>query len=134
MKDKKYIAKGYMFFVMTATEDSYGYDIFCRSREDMINDLLKIGGDREVIEKWVDEKELTHTSYDIIDGETFLGNVLYHFFTNHDGIINAIYVDGYKSNLGLCAGNLMSGDFMVNEYLFREICKGHKVEVDWANK
>ena len=134
MSKETYTAKGYMFFVMTSTEDFYGYDVLVRSREDMINHFLKVSGDRESAEEWVDEKELTHRCYDIIDGEKFLEDVLNYSFIDYDGEINAIYVDGYKSNLGLCAGNLMSGDFMVNEYLFREICKEHKVEVDWANR
>lgn len=45
-----------------------------------------------------------------------------------------MFVDGYKSNLGLIANNLKSGEFLVDSVMWSEICDNHAVYVDWVGK
>ena len=76
----------------------------------------------------------THTIYDLIDGKEFLESVKNYFFTDYDGHIVEVFVDGYKSNLGLATGDLTQGKFLVSSKIWSDICDEFKVEVNWANK
>lgn len=73
--------------------------------------------------------------YDLYSGEEFLELVKSRCFTNYDGTVADIFVDGYKSNLGLYTENgFECGGFQVDEELWLHICDNYKVEVNWANK
>ena len=78
--------------------------------------------------------DLTHKTYHLMSGKEFLENVLDGNFIDYDGSIAKIYVDGFERNLGLCAGGICQGKLLVNEVVWRDLCKAHKIEVDWANK
>lgn len=71
---------------------------------------------------------------DLIDGREFLDDVLNDCLTDCDGYINNVFVDGYKSNLGLIAKNLKSGKFLVDSVMWSRICDKHTVYVDWVGK
>ena len=73
--------------------------------------------------------------YDLMSGEEFLKMVQEGYLTNYDGSVATVFVDGYISNLGLYTDDgFMSGDFLVDEELWLQICDNYKVEVNWANK
>ena len=70
----------------------------------------------------------------LIEGREFLDDVMNNCLTDYDGYINNVFVDGYKSNLGLIANNLKSGYFLVDSVVWLEICDKHTVYVDWISK
>nr|DAH73472.1 MAG TPA: LicD family [Caudoviricetes sp.] len=72
--------------------------------------------------------------YYLIDGLSFLEDVRHGGFIDYDGYISEIIIDDYKSNLGLCEEGLCSGKFLVTGEIFEQICKEHKVQVNWVNK
>ena len=80
------------------------------------------------------QDELTYKDVDIMSGIEFLQAVQSGSITDYDGFIAHVFVDGYNSNLGLVHNHLMDGEFLVDEKAWLNICKEHKVEIDWANK
>lgn len=134
--DKQYKAKGILNFVMTGDENSCGYGMWIKSIDDIIQEATKYHNDKkfkEIVTEDINER-YTFTDYGIMSGLEFLENVLSDGIMNYDGHIAEVFVDGYKSNLGLFANGFYDGEFLVDEYTFREICKEHTVEVNWANK
>jgi len=71
---------------------------------------------------------------DLIDGETFAEYVEDGCFIDYDGSISQIFVDDYKSNLGIWDKGIHQGEFCVGLYDFRRLCNQYKIEVDWVNK
>jgi len=136
-KMKEYEAKGDLTFILMMDDDSCGYSYSITTIEDIVNRVTKYNKDEEFIQHVTDsvKKDYCSEVADLMSGNEFLENVRDGSITNYDGFIGEVYVDGFKSNLGLVSDNgFMGGKFMVNEYAFEEICKDHKVEVDWANK
>lgn len=81
------------------------------------------------------EDRFTIDIYDLYSGEEFLESVKHGMFTNYDGHISCVLVDGYKSNLGLYTEEgFEDGAFKVDEELWLHICDNYKVEVNWANR
>lgn len=132
-----YKAKGNILFIFVSDEDSCGLGCITKEIEDLIKEQTRYCPNNKEFEKVVREDIENHYTYDIYDlmsGKDFLEAVLGGCFTDYDGSIADIFVDGFKSNLGLCANSLTSGTFLVDEQTFRDICNTHKVEVNWANK
>ena len=75
----------------------------------------------------------TRDIYDLIGGKEFLENVQEGYFTDYDGTISDVFVDGYISNIGLATDNLTKGSFLVSADMWEKICDEFKVEVNWAN-
>lgn len=94
----------------------------------------KYWGDTSVFEMmWHDY--CVERIYDLYSGEEFLNLVKDKCIMNYDGNVANIFVDGYKSNLGLYTENgFECGGFQVDEELWLHICDNYKVEVNWANK
>ena len=116
MKEKKFQSKGMAVFVLN---EDYSYTFYIRDFDEI---EIKM-------ERHLDD------IYDLIDGLEFLEDVKSKSIMDYDGEISEVFVDGYKSNLGLFYGNSFSqGNFLVNDKLWEEICKEHKVQVNWANK
>ena len=69
-----------------------------------------------------------------MSGHDFFEDVDNRCIINNDGILGNVYVDGYKSNLGLYHGNFCQGGFLVDGETWLSICDDHKVEVEWCNK
>lgn len=81
------------------------------------------------------EDRFSENIYDLFSGEEFLKMVQYCSITNYDGTVADVFVDGYKSNLGLYSDNgFECGGFQVDDELWLQICDNYKVEVNWANK
>lgn len=72
--------------------------------------------------------------YNLIEGEKFLRRVESYGIMDYDGHIAEVYVDGYKSNLGLATDNLTQGDFLVSRDVWLDLCDTYKIEVNWVNK
>lgn len=71
---------------------------------------------------------------DLIDGKDFLEGVRCGGFIDYDGSMVDVFVDGYKSNLGLYCGGICQGGFILSEQEWEDLCNEHKVEVNWANR
>lgn len=63
--------------------------------------------------------------YECVDG----GGII-----DYDGCLGEVYVNGYKSNLGLWHKGLCQGYFMVDGPTWLDICNEFDVEVEWCNK
>lgn len=118
--DKIYRSKGYMAFV--CTEDGLKYGV-----TDKADELKNFNGEDFM-------HQFEHRIYDLMDGKEFYKCVDCGGFIDYDGGIADIFVDGYKSNLGLWHAGLCSGKFLVDGETFLDICDEFKVEVNWANK
>jgi hypothetical protein len=80
------------------------------------------------------ERDKEDYIYDLMSGKEFYESVDDGGFIDYDGSIAAIYIDGYKSNLGLFHKGINQGSFMVDGDTFLELCDEHDIQVNWANK
>ena len=125
MKDK-YKTKGRLDFVATIDDIKVGI----RDKEWYRKDW---GHDATFEMFW--EDRFSENIYDLFSGEEFLKMVQDHSIINYDGTVADVFVDGYKSNLGLYTENgFECGGFQVDDELWLQICDNYKVEVNWANK
>lgn len=125
LKDK-YKTKGRLDFVATIDDIKVGI----RDKEWYRKDW---GHDATFEMFW--EDRFSENIYDLFSGEEFLKMVQDHSIINYDGTVADVFVDGYKSNLGLYTENgFECGGFQVDDELWLQICDNYKVEVNWANK
>ena len=133
MGEQKYKSKGRILFRLTKDSiETQTYD-----REYYINYWKDLHSDKDFVNSIVDDKfktEYTHDIYHLIPGEEFLDAINSGAFTDYDGHIKDVFVDGYISNLGLATNNVTGGMFLVDKDVWIEICKIYKVEVNWVNK
>ena len=142
--EKGYKAKGYITFGLCLDDDGeyqlrfrlYELEDILADRMKWLSDIPNLQDYEEAIEYLKEEVQLDNTYMiaDLMDGIEFLEDVLDGSFMDYDGTLAEIFVDGYKSNLGLAAGGIEQGKFLVDENVFRMICEEYKVEVNWANK
>ena len=134
MKDnvEKYLAKGQMIFVQTLDglkECRFDRDFYINEYKDVMNNNT---------ENYVDylyNSKFTFNIYKIYSGKEFLELVKSEYFINGDGMISAIFADGFKCNLGLYTDKLISGEgCFVNEEMWLDLCDRYDIEVNWANK
>lgn len=71
---------------------------------------------------------------DMMSGKDFYEDVDGGGIIDYDGILGEVFVDGYKSNLGLCHRGLCQGGFIVDGETWLDICEEFNVEVEWCNK
>lgn len=76
----------------------------------------------------------TFKVHDIMTGIDFLECVKSCSFTDYNGVLKHVYIDGFDSNLGLMAYGICQGQFLVDEQTFENIYKTHHVLVDWCNR
>ncbi len=135
-ESKEYIAKGQITFMMTSTDETCGYAYLEQTEDKLIKECAGSIDSPEVLDFIREDirKKLTVNDPHILSGEEFLDYVKSGSIIDYDGTLSHIFVDGMISNLGLCAGGLCQGAFLVDANTFTDICKEHKVEVDWANK
>lgn len=96
--------------------------------------LSRIMGDKGEEFDLIIQNNFSDDVYDLIPGKEFLDSVKSACFIDYDGYIDSIYVDGYKTNLGLICKGLCSGSFLVNESIFKKLLSKHDVKVNWVNK
>ena len=75
-----------------------------------------------------------YTIYDLMSGEEFADNVECGGFIDYDGSIAQIFVNDYKSNLGIWDFGMHQGKFCIGLYDYRKLCKDYNIEVNWANR
>ena len=94
-------------------------------------------------EAWIYSKEelefvnLFPTEYDIYDlfsGEEFAEYIEDRGIIDNDGTLADIFVDDFKSNLGIWDDDMHKGEFCVALKDFKKLCKDYNIEVNWANK
>lgn len=110
----KYNVKGEMIFIYSQDEGL----------------IVKTRDYKEDWEKFFVDK----TIYSLMSGKEFVSLVDSGCIIDDDGSLSNIFIDGYNSNLGLHHKGLTDGSFLVDKDTFLDICKHHKVEVNWANK
>lgn len=136
-KRDKYVAKGYITFAFYVEDDQAGLVSTTMTIEDKVQLAMwncTPSAETEQIYRDMYTADFTHEIYHLMSGEHFLEAVLSGSITDYDGCISRVYVDGFESNLGLSTENLTDGQLLVNETAWKDLCKHHKVEVDWANK
>ena len=76
--------------------------------------------------------------YDLMSGLKFAELVEDGSFIDNDGSMANVFVNGYDSNLGICADENQAyfhkGEFMVDLNTFKKLCEEYEIEVNWANK
>lgn len=77
---------------------------------------------------------LKHPVYNLMTGSEFLDAVRNDCIMDDDGTLSDIFVDGYRTNLGLDEAGLSQGGFLVSGKIFEQLCDEHEVLVNWANK
>jgi hypothetical protein len=71
---------------------------------------------------------------DLMSGKEFYDNVDDTSLIDYDGSMSDVFVDGYRSNLGLFHKGLSQGRFLVDGPTWLDICEEFDVEVEWCNK
>ena len=115
----------------------------------MFNDMPKYFPKGTITFAYVDDEikfftedypaEMKEMFYQVICGDMMSGNDFYEDvdgggIIDYDGCIGNIYVNGYKSNLGLVHRGLCQGYFIVDGETWLDICDEFDVEVEWCNK
>lgn len=75
-----------------------------------------------------------NTCGDVMSGREFYELVDTGCIIDYDGILADVYVNGYKSNLGLFHNGLHQGAFMADGETWLELCDEFDIEVEWCNK
>lgn len=71
---------------------------------------------------------------DMMGGKEFYECVDGGCIMDYDGSLGDVYINGYKSNLGLFHRGLCQGYFIVDGPTWLDICDEFNVEVEWCNK
>lgn len=133
MDKKKYEAKGNLLFrIGVLGLETQGYDR-CFYLQQNLN-LYSSQEQAEAVTDMFYRDKFSRDIYDLFDGDEFLQMVEDGCIIDYDGHIVDIFVDGYRSNLGLATDNLTQGELLVNAEVWKELCKNFKIEVNWANK
>lgn len=131
-KDKVYKAKGLIYF---AYSDEHGLLTQTWEKEKEYTDLhYKSSSDAPDYVKEMIEDRHRYPIYDLMSGKKFYEAVNSGCIIDYDGTLSEVFVDGYKSNLGLCHKGFGQGNFMVDGDTFLSLCEDYKIEVNWANK
>lgn len=124
---RQFKAKGMMKFVYTCQ----GLSSIQLPLERLVEDY-PIDFQPQVIKMLQDNH--TFEVHNMMTGLAFLECVKSCRFTDYDGVLKHVYVDGFDSNLGLMAYGLCQGQFLVDDSTFEQVCKDHHVLVDWCNR
>ena len=84
--------------------------------------------------KFIQDSVFSHSIYDMMNIKDFIDCIECGGITNYDGSIANVFVDGYKSNLGLCMNGFIDGSFLVSKTIMKELASSHEITVNWANK
>lgn len=88
----------------------------------------------EFKQKFVDTTDNRVDTKELMNGTQFITDVNCNEIGNSDGYIENIYVDGYKTNLGIVSKYLIQGAFLVDFETFGRICLEHDVKVHWVER
>ena len=133
MNKKIYKAKGNLLFRIGVL----GLETQVFDREFYLQHNLKMYSSKEqaiAVTDMLYEDKFNRNIYDLFDGKEFLQMVEDGCIIDYDGHIADVFVDGYKSNLGLATDNLSQGELLVNAMVWKELCENFNIEVNWANR
>lgn len=132
MKKERFLAKGLILFFVSKDDELFTI----RFDRDYYTEYYKQYGEMgEIMLNDKYEREFTYDIYHQISGKEFLNCVKTGCFTDYDGHIAEVFVDGFKSNIGLITDNLVSGgEFFMDEDAWNKLCEDYKVSVNWVNK
>lgn len=111
--EKKYGPKGYICFAYIDNDIKY----FKKDYPENMIDFYEVS-----------------TYGDFMSGKEFYEQVNDRCLIDYDGSISHIFVDGYRSNLGLYHEGMSQGSFLVDGPTWLDICDEFNVEVVWCNK
>ncbi len=130
---KEYKAKGYINFAYSP--DGLIYQEM--TRDFLLEERTKYYDPEDTIVKVIEEDiddHLTFPVYSLMSGKKFLKDVKAGCFIDYDGTLSDIFVNGFKSNIGLACEGIMQGEFLLNGDAFEDFCNNYDVQVNWANK
>lgn len=122
--DKQYKSKGFMHFKL---DNNYELVYQITTIDDMIK-TVSPAFQEAIADIFI------HPVYDLLSGKEFLDHVRSGCITDNDGILFGIYIDGFRTNLGLDEAGLSQGNFLISGNVFEDLCNNHEVLVNWANK
>lgn len=120
----EYKSKGFMFFKL---DNNYELVYQITTIDDMVKTVSP------VLQEAIADIFI-HPAYDLLLGKEFLDYVRNGCITDNDGILFGIYIDGFRTNLGLDEAGFSQGNFLVSDKVFEDLCNSHEVLVNWANK
>ena len=130
MPEEKFKSKGTItFFINDEGDISFMQTTVAQLAKEICNSPVK-----EDYINFLQDSMFSHTKYDIISIKDFIDCIECGGITNYDGEIANIFVDGYKSNLGLCMNGFIDGSFLVSKTIIKELASSHEIIVNWANK
>ena len=104
-----YKAKGYITCLQCSDEETAGLGCIIRTIDDLVEEAgWDSSKESKKIYRQMFTDDLTRGTYHLMSGENFLEAVLSGGFTDYDGSIAYVYVDGFDSNLGLATNNLFN--------------------------
>lgn len=133
MDKEIYKAKGNLLFRIGVL----GLETQVFDREFYLQHNLKMYSSKEQAKAVTDmlyKDKFDRNIYDLFDGKEFLQMVEDGCLIDYDGHIADVFVDGYKSNLGLATDNLSQGELLVNATVWKELCENFNIEVNWVNR
>lgn len=71
---------------------------------------------------------------DLMTGKEFYEDVDCGGIIDYDGCLGEVFINGYRSNLGLCHRGLCQGGFIVDGPTWLDLCNDFNIEVEWCNK
>ena len=71
---------------------------------------------------------------DLMTGKEFFTYVDNGSITDYDGQLAAVFVNGYKSNLGLVHKDFCQKGFLIDGESWLDICENNEVLIEWCNK
>ena len=131
-KTETYIANGQMIFIQTKD----GLKERICDREYYLNEFKKdLLVDAENYVNYIYDSKFTFTTTNLISGKKFLRLVLSERYNNDNGLITEIFVNGFKSNLGLITDKFVSGEgCLLDEDVWKDMCNKYNIEVNWKSK
>lgn len=126
-------AKGYIYFAYSPT----GLMTRTLEKDNIFEERSKYHKDSPEVLEFIKEEldeELSFDIYDLMSGSEFVNAIEHGSIIDYDGSLSDIFVDGYKTNLGIADDNFMQGEFLMSTRAFSELCNEHDIKVNWANK
>ena len=110
---KKYSPNGYITFVY----ESDGVHYIPKDYEEHMKDFYEV----EICGQLMSGKDF----YDCVNSGCII---------DYDGSLGYVFVNGYRTNLGLVHKGLCQGGFIVDGPTWLDLCDTTNIEVEWCNK